>query len=231
MRNRPRILVVDDDQSVVAALAVLLEHAGYNLSTAFDALDGLRQAYEVHPDLILLDVNLPDRDGFAVLQRLREQTDVPILMLTARTVVEDRVRGLDGGADDYILKPFESDELLARIRRHLRDNHRRLPNRNMYVVDDHLTIDYTANHLIVDGVQVELTPIEWKILRELVDAEGQIVTTKDLLRAGWGPGRDTDGGIVKVRIAALRRKIGDRRHPSKYIHTEREVGYRFEPVK
>ncbi len=229
MKNRYKILVVDDDSSVVAALSVLLEHAGYTVLCAGDAREGLREAYEEHPDLIVLDINLPDRDGFAVLQRLREQTDVPILMLTARTMVNDRVRGLDEGADDYILKPFDMEELLARVRRHLRGNHRRPNNKNLEIVDSHLTIDFSAHRLIVDEDEVELTPIEWRVLRRLVEDEGEIVSFKELMRAGWNSDRYADGRSIRVRISAIRRKLGDTRTQSKYIHTERELGYRFEP--
>ncbi len=228
MKNRSKILVVDDNPSVVAALGVLLEHSGYSVLSAGDARDGLRSAYEEHPDLIVLDIGLPDRDGFTVLQRLREQTDVPILMLTARTMVKDRVRGLDEGADDYITKPFEMEELLARIRLHLRENHRRTPKKDRLVVDSHLTIDFNERRLTVDGAEVGLTPTEWRVLRRLVEADGEVVSFKELMQAGWNSDHYPDTRSIRVRISALRHKLGDLESPGKYIRTEREMGYRFE---
>lgn len=220
-----------DDKAVIGALGLLLEHAGYKTASAYNAQQGLRQAYNEHPDLILLDVNLPDRDGFTVLQRLREQTDSPIVMLTARTAAADKVRGLDEGADDYIIKPFDTQELLARVRKHLHRAHPRPLNKDNYVVDEQLSIDFGAHHLIVDGAAVNLTPLEWRVLRRLVEGAGQIVSPYELLMAGWGRDKQEDTHSIKVHISSLRRKLGDRSRPNRYIHTEREMGYRFEPVK
>lgn len=231
VKSRLRILIVDDDQSVLDALAVVLGHAGYNLSVGHDARSGLRRAYEDHPDLILLDVNLPDQDGFAVLERLRDQTDAPILMLTGRTPTADRVRGLDGGAVDYILKPFDNAELLARIRARLRDTRKLAARKNIHLVDDRLAVDFGSHRLMVEDQAVELTPIEWRILRRLMEGEGQVVSIDELLRAGWEDYEFRDERDVKVRISSIRRKIGDRPHPSRYIHTEREIGYRFDPQR
>ncbi len=221
--------MVDDDRAVVAALGVVLEHAGYTLSTANDGRDGLRRAYDDHPDLILLDVGLPELDGFSVLSRLRDLTDVPVIMLTARTHAADTVRGLDGGAVDYITKPFDNEVLLARIRTQMRQYRRRGARKHQHVVDEHLTVDFGANRLIVDGREVQLTPIEWRLLRRLIESEGQVVTIPELLRAGWGESSPADVHSIKVRIASIRKKIGDSAHPSHYIHTEREMGYCFQP--
>ncbi len=228
-KSKSRILVVDDDKSVAAALGVVLEHAGYSFQAVSEAREGLRRAYEEHPDLVLLDVGLPDQDGFTALDRFRDVTDVPIIMLTARTQPADIVRGLDGGAVDYITKPFDNDELLARIRSQLRQHRRSAARKPLHVVDEHLTLDFGANRLIVDGREVELTPIEWRVLRRLMESEGQVVSVHDLLRAGWGDDNMSDGRGLKVRIAAIRKKIGDDAREPHYVHTEREMGYRFEP--
>ncbi len=208
---------------------MLLEHEGYSISTAHSAREALRRAYEDHPEMILLDVNLPDQDGFAVLERLREQTDVPILMLTARAALPDRIRGWNLGAVDYILKPFDNRELLARVASHLRDERRRGPNRDYVVAGPHLTIDLAGHVIKVDGVERQLTPIEWRLLRALVEAGGSVVSMEELLKAGWGDAKFRDERSIKVRISSIRRKIGDRARPSRYIHTEREEGYRFDP--
>ncbi len=220
---------MDDDKGITDALHVILEHAGYCVSTAAEAAEALRQAYSEHPDVVLLDVGLPDQDGFEVLSSLRSLTDVPIIMLTARAQPADTVRGLDGGADDYITKPFDYDVLLARLRLALRKHRRRAAGKNLHAVDDRLTVDFGANRVIVSGHDVELTPIEWRILRRLIESEGQAVSIRDLLQAGWGDSKYRDERSVKVRISAIRRKINDRPHRSRYIHTEREMGYRFEP--
>jgi DNA-binding response OmpR family regulator len=222
---------VDDDKAVVDALSVVLEHAGYDLSVGYDARAGLRRAYEDHPDLILLDVNLPDQDGFVVLERLRDQTDAPIIMLTARTMSSDRVRGLDGGAVDYIVKPFDNAELLARLRARLRDARKRAARKNIHIVDERLAVDFGSHRLMVEDRSVKLTPIEWRILRRLMEGEGQVVSIDELLRAGWEDHEFRDERDLKVRISSIRKKIGDKPHLSKYIHTEREIGYRFDPQR
>jgi DNA-binding response OmpR family regulator len=214
---------------VVTALSVVLEHAGYTLSTALEGRAGLHRAYEDHPDLVLLDVALPDLDGFTVLDRLHDLTDVPVIMLTARTQPADTVRGLDGGAADYINKPFDNEVLLAHIRAQMRQYRRRAARKNEYVVDEHLTVDFSAHRLIVDGVPTELTPTEWRILRRLMESEGQTVSTVELLQAAWGVDSSADQRQIKVRISSIRRKIGDGAYDSKYIHTDREIGYRFDP--
>lgn len=220
---------MEDDKAVLDSLGVVLGHAGFNLSLGHTGKEGLRLAYQDHPDLILLDVNLPEQDGFTVLARLRDQTDVPIIMLTARTRTEDRVRGLDGGAEDYIVKPFENAELLARIRARLRSKRLAAHRKNVQVLDDHISVDFQSHRLLIDGRAVELTPTEWRILQRLVEAEGDIVPFDELLRAGWEDYVYRSERDIKVRISSIRKKIGDKARPSKYIHTEREIGYALDP--
>lgn len=212
------------------ALAVLLGHAGYSLSFGRDAREGLRRAYEDHPDLILLDVTLPDQDGFAVLQRLRDRSEAPIVMLTARTMAADRVRGLDGGAVDYILKPFDNAELLARIRARLRDKPASMSRNNLLYEDDRLSVDFGSRRLLVEGREATLTPLEWRMFRRLVEGKGEIVPFDDLLRAGWSDFIYRTKQDLKVHISSIRKKIGDRSRPYHYLHTEREIGYKFEPL-
>jgi len=228
-KDKPRILVVDDDKQVVDALGVILEHAGYHVSAAHDGRSALRRLYDERPDLVLLDILMPDMDGYTVLERLREQTDLPVIMLTALAQIPNRVRGLDKGASDYITKPFANAELLARIRARLRDYTRQHPRKSLRVVDENLSVDFAARRLMVKGRQVNLTPTEWRLLHQLVDAQGRVVSFAELLRAGWENHDYRDHRSIKVQIAHLRRKIGDTPRASRYIHTMREAGYKFEP--
>lgn len=228
-KDKSRILIVDDDVQVLAALGVILEHAGYTVSAAQQAREGLRKAYVDHPDLVLLDVNMPDMDGYTVLDHLKMQTDIPIIMLTAKSLVADRVRGLDRGAVDYILKPFSNEELLARIRRSLREYRESRDVKNYRVVDADLSIDVTSQRLLVKGHEANLTPTEWRLLRALLEASGHIVSFHELLLAGWGDEKYRDERSIKVRISSIRKKIGDNASPSRYIHSVRKIGYRFEP--
>jgi two-component system KDP operon response regulator KdpE len=225
---RPRILVVDDERRVTEPLRIVLEHAGYQTRIANSGHAALERTREEQPDLVILDVGLPDLDGFAVLERLREKSDVPVIMLTARTQSPNRIKSLDLGADDFIPKPFINDELLAHIRARLRKGSPPGALSKKWVVDRHLTIDFAAHRVIVDGEAVALTPTQWKIFQRLVDARGDVVPVAELLRAGWkDPVRDKEA--LKVQISQIRKKLQDPPGQSRYIHTHRNLGYSFAP--
>lgn len=231
-KNKIRLLVVDDDASITDALSVVLEHAGYAVLVARDGREALRRAFADQPALILLDVGLPGYDGFTVLDRLHEQApDLPIIILTAYTQISDRVKGLDKGAVDYLTKPFNSEELLAHIRRRLREQRQRDARRDLHPVDSNLAIDFAAHRLMIGRRVVNLPPIEWRILRSLVENEGRTVTYERLAQAGWEKPEYGDQQAIKVRILHLRRKLGDRTRPWRYIHTDRLGGYRFDPPR
>jgi two-component system KDP operon response regulator KdpE len=228
MKESDMILVADDDPSLRLVLNVLLEAEGFSVIQAVDGAECLRLAYERHPDLVLLDIMMPNKDGREVCRRLREISDVPIIMLTCLPGEKEKVERLSDGADDYVTKPFSNDELIARIQAILRRT-RRHGDPNVRVYDDgHLRIDLDARQLHVAGAPVTLSPKEWRILEYFLRHKNRAIMRHTLLRHAWGEGYEQDFNYLKVFISHLRRKLGDpARHP-RYIHTEREMGYRFQ---
>ena len=222
-----KILVVDDEETTVDLLSILLEHKGFEVVKAHRAEEGLRKAYRTHPDLVLLDIMMPDMDGMEVCRRLRELSDVPIIFLTAKTDTEDIVKGLELGADDYITKPYDNDELIARIRAHLR----RAPQSN---VTEELVFDggkFRMNlmnrEVTVRDEDIHLTPKEFSLLSVLARNAGRVVTRKELVTEAWGQEYGDAIDSLKLYIHYLRKKIeAEPSHP-KYILTSRGVGYRF----
>ncbi len=227
MTTPATILIVDDEPGVRQVLGVLLRTAGYEAIDAASGIECLHLAYERHPDLVLLDIMMPDRDGREVCRRLREISNVPIIMLTALSEEREKVDRLTDGADDYVTKPFENAELLARVRAVLRRSGRKdNPGLGTYR-DDYLTIDFEGRRLIVDGEEVTLSPKQWRLLECLVARKNRVVPRADLLRYTWGEGYDSEQTYLKVLISHLRRKLNDpARHP-RYIRTERDLGYLF----
>lgn len=221
-----RILVVDDEPELARFLANVLQRDGFDVESAFDARQGLRKAYSFQPDLILLDVMMPGMDGWEMLRRLREFSDVPVIMLTAIHGTDSVVHGLDTGADDYVTKPFQIHELKARIRATLR--RASLPpgeDTTLSFDNGQLVID-PGSHLVTVGGQVaDLTPTEYKLLLYLAYNAGQVVSYEQILNNVWGPGYESSQTNVKVFIRNLRRKIEpDPAHP-RYLLTHRGVGY------
>ncbi|KQS65999.1 response regulator [Modestobacter sp. Leaf380] len=222
-----RVLVVDDDPQLLRALRITLRAAGHEVVVAPDGATALREAAASHPDVVVLDLGLPDLDGTEVLAGLRPWFTGPVLVLTARTASADAVAALDAGADDYVTKPFDMDELLARLRAVLR--RRSTETTAPVVVTDHFTVDLAARQVTVDGVPVRLTPTEWALLSELVRAPGRLVGQRQLLQSVWGPAYETETNYLRVYLAQLRRKLEpDPAHP-RYLHTEPGMGYRFRP--
>jgi DNA-binding response OmpR family regulator len=222
-----KILVIDDEETTVQLISMLLERRGYEVIKAFRAEDGLRKAYRTHPDLVLLDIMMPDMDGWELCRRLRELSDVPIIFLTARTEVKDVVRGLELGADDYIVKPYDNDELVARIKAHLR----RAPNppvsEELAFDSGEFRINFMNREVRVRNKQIHLTPKEFNLLGVLVRNAGRVLTRTELVKEAWGPEYGDAIDSLKLYIHYLRQKIEQDPNRPDYILTSRGVGYRF----
>jgi two-component system KDP operon response regulator KdpE len=221
-----RLLVVDDERGLRRALGINLRARGYEVSLAESGRSALAAASREPPDAVVLDLGLPDIDGVEVIEGLRAWTEVPIIVLSARTGEQDKVVALDCGADDYVTKPFGIDELLARLRAALR---RRPTAEDVPAVDtDAFTIDLAAKRASgADGAPIRLTPTEWHVLELLVRNEGKLVGQRQLLQEVWGPAYETETNYLRVYLAQLRRKLEpDPAHP-RYLITEPGMGYRF----
>lgn len=224
-----RVLVVEDDVQLVRALRINLQAPAYEVEEALDGDAALRLTASLMPDAILMDLGLPDMDGVEVIKAIRVWSQVPILVLSARHLSEDKVRALDAGADDYVTKPFSMDELLARLRAATRRRRTGAGTETSPVVTtDGFTIDLVAKKVYRDGVNVRLTPTEWHILEMLVVSPGRLVSQRALLREVWGPAHAENTNYLRVYMAQLRRKLeADPAHP-RYLITEPGMGYRFE---
>jgi two-component system KDP operon response regulator KdpE len=225
-----RVLVVDDEPQIVRALVINLKARKYEVDAAQDGATALKLAADRHPDVIVLDLGLPDMDGVDVIRGIRGWTRVPILVLSARHSSDEKVEALDAGADDYVTKPFGMDELLARLRAAVRRAEPAAPEGDQAVVaTDAFTVDLAAKKVNRDGADVRLTPTEWHLLEVLVRNAGRLVSQKQLLKEVWGPSYGTETNYLRVYMAQLRRKLeADPRHPRHFV-TEPGMGYRFEP--
>ncbi len=222
--TRPRILVVDDEQQILRALRVILRDAGFEAVPANTAEEALDLAATRHPDAAIIDLLLPDFDGVELCRRLREWTDMPLIVLSAVGEEDAKVRALAAGADDYVTKPFGPRELVARLQANLR---RISPEPEEALIRvEGLEVDLARRTVRVDGNEVHLTPTEFDLLRLLVRNRGRLMTHRDLLVSVWGPGYGEDTQVLRAHIANLRRKIEPSagRH---YIRTDPGVGYRF----
>ncbi len=226
-KNR-RIMVVDDEERMVRFIRLNLEHDGFRVTEAFkgsQAIDRLRSSL---PDLILLDVMLPDIDGFEVLKMVREVSNVPVIMLTAKGEEEDRVKGLELGADDYITKPFSPRELVSRVRAVLRRTESSSgTTHGLIEVDDRLKLDFDRHEIWVDGKLVNLRPTEYRLLYHLVQNAGWVISHDQLLANVWGYEYRDEPHYVRLYINYLRKKLEKDPANPQYILTERGVGYRF----
>jgi two-component system KDP operon response regulator KdpE len=223
-----RVLVVDDDPQILRALRINLTAHGYDVTVASDGGGALRAAADARPDVVVLDLGLPDLDGTEVIAGLRGWTPVPIIVLSARVESTDKVRALDAGADDYVTKPFGMAELLARLRASVRRAAVATVDGEPVVDAGDFRVDLAAKKVVRAGAEVHLTPTEWGILELLVRHRGKLVGQRDLLRAVWGPGYGTETHYLRVYLAQLRRKL--EAEPSRPTHliTEPGMGYRFE---
>jgi two-component system, OmpR family, KDP operon response regulator KdpE len=220
-----RILVIDDDPQLVRALRITLTAHGYDVVTAPDGAAGLSAASQQPPDLVILDLGLPDLDGVAVAEGLRGWSRAPIIVLSARLAEGAKVDALDAGADDYVTKPFGMNELLARIRAALR---RAVPGPDQPVVRTaDFTVDLADKRVTTPDGEVKLTPTEWHLLEALTREPGKLVTQKQLLQQVWGPAYATETNYLRVHLANLRRKLEPDPARPRYLITEPGIGYRF----
>ncbi|GGS02610.1 response regulator [Streptomyces nojiriensis] len=225
-----RVLVVEDEPQIVRALVINLKARRYEVDAAADGASALELAAARHPDVVVLDLGLPDMDGVEVIKGLRGWTRVPILVLSARHSSDEKVEALDAGADDYVTKPFGMDELLARLRAAVRRAEPAAGSGEDEVVveTDGFTVDLAAKKAVREGRDVRLTPTEWHLLEVLVRNGGKLVSQKQLLQEVWGPSYGTETNYLRVYMAQLRRKLeADPSHPRHFI-TEPGMGYRFE---
>lgn len=227
-KNRS-ILVVDDEERMVRFIRLNLEHDGFQVISAFRGQQAIDAIREDMPDLVLLDVMMPDLDGFEVLKIVRETSSVPVIMLTAKGEEDDRVRGLELGADDYVTKPFSPRELVSRVRAVLRRTEAANPatRSEEIVVDERMKVDFGRREVWIDGELVKLRPTEYRLLFHLMQNAGWVMTYDQLLAKVWGYEYRDEAHYVRLYVNYLRQKIEKDPATPKYILTERGVGYRF----
>jgi two-component system, OmpR family, KDP operon response regulator KdpE len=221
-----RVLVVDDEPSILRALRINLTARNYEVVVAADGASGLAAVAREHPDVLILDMGLPDMDGTEVIRGVRGWTSTPIIVLSVWGQESQKVAALDAGADDYVTKPFGMDELLARLRAAVR-RASPAPDEPVVVTGD-FTVDLAAKRVIrADNGDVRLTPTEWQLLEVLVRHRGRLVTQRQLLQEVWGPAYETESNYLRVYVAQLRRKLEPEPSQPRYLLTESGMGYRF----
>jgi len=226
------ILVVDDEERMARFIRLNLEHDGFQVVEAYRGMHALQEYRDSLPDLVLLDVMMPDIDGFEVLSLLREISNVPVIMLTAKGEEDDRVRGLELGADDYITKPFSPRELVSRVRAVLRrTDSSSTDSHDIIEIDEHLKLDFSRREIWLDDELVKLRPTEYRLLYHLVKNAGWVLTYDQILSRVWGYEYRDEPHYVRLYINYLRQKIEKDPSNPKYILTERGVGYRFVDYK
>lgn len=225
MSEKPTALVIDDEIQIRRLLRIVLEEEGYRVLESETGRQGLSDVALRRPDVVLLDLGLPDMDGLVVLQRLREWSHVPVLILSVRDGPEEKVTALDAGADDYVTKPFDSTELLAR----LRAIQRRVPfgTEDPHFQSGHLAIDFNSHTVTVKACEVKLTATEYTLLKVLAQHAGKVVTHKQLLREVWGPNAENQSQYLRVYMTHLRKKIEIPGTSEKLLRTESGIGYRL----
>jgi len=230
--DRRRILVVDDEERMVRFIRMNLEHDGFQVGEAFNGKQSIQKIRDFTPDLILLDVMMPDIDGFDVLETIRDFSNVPVIMLTAKGEEDDRVRGLEHGADDYITKPFSPRELVSRIKAVLRRTEGTSGSMHGLIeIDKRLKIDFERREIWLEGKLVKLRPTEYRLLYHLVQNAGWVVSHDQLLQKVWGYEYRDEPHYVRLYINYLRQKLEKDPANPVYILTERGVGYRFVDFK
>lgn len=222
-----RILIVDDDAQLRRALQINLAARGFQVTVAVDGRAALRAVAEADPEIVILDLGLPDVDGVQVLGAIRQCSSIPVIVLSARVDSADKVDALDLGADDYVTKPFGMEELLARLRAAIR--RATSPQQvEPVVTTDSFTVDLAAKQVIREGAAVHLTPTEWGMLEVLVRRRGGLVTQAELLREVWGPEYNTETNYLRVYLAQLRRKLEPEPAKPRHLLTDSHMGYRFQ---
>ena len=228
MTSSAKILLIEDEEDVVVLLRFRFEQEGYEVLSAANGVEGLRILQQEHPHLVLLDVMMPRMNGWETCKRIRQYSDVPIIMLTALGQETDKVRGLEMGADDFVTKPFSLAELIARVRAALRRGRQPLSENVTVQIDERLTVDRAQRQVVVDGQKTELSPTEFRILDCFLDNQGRILTHQSLLTQVWGWEYLDETDYLKVYIHHLRKKIEENPGKPSYIVTERGLGYRFQ---
>lgn len=226
MINDISVLVIEDDKSIQNFIRISLKSKGYNSVFADDGLTGISYFYANNPDIILLDLGLPDIDGMEVLSQIRKESDIPIIVVSARGMEQEKVAALDEGADDYLTKPFHAGELLARIRVALRHKSGMIKQEAAFELDG-FYMDFEKRRLIVRGEEVHVTPIEYKMLKLLVLNAGKVLTHHFIQNEIWGYDTNDDYQSIRVFMANIRRKIEEDSANPRFIITEVGVGYRF----
>jgi DNA-binding response OmpR family regulator len=220
------VLVIEDDEDIALGVRTVLGRNGFAVTTAAEGKEGLRVFHAEHPDIVILDVGLPKMDGWAVLERIRELSEVPVLMLTSHGHESDKVRGLRGGADDYLTKPFGTAEFVARVQALLRRQHAGDPLPDAFD-DGHVRVNFVTHTVLVDGDQVELTPTEFRLLAALVRHRGQVLSPVRLLELAWSDPFGVGPDRVKYSVMRLRRKLGTEAGGESAIEAVRGFGYRY----
>ena len=225
MTIREKILVIEDEKSISHFISTVLNNNGYEAMQAQTGEEALSMISSHCPDLVILDLGLPDMDGLEVLQKLRSWSDVPVIIISARTKEQEKVSALDLGADDYITKPFGTGELMARIRTSLRHSHAQAPGHVYKALD--LEIDFEKRLIRLRGEEVHLTQIEYQLLTLLAENSGRVLTYSYIMNAIWGPYMDNNNQILRVNMANIRRKLEQNPAQPQYVFTEIGVGYRM----
>ncbi len=232
MQRKTTVLVVDDDPRILRLVRVNLERAGFNVATAGGGAAALEELAAAPPDLAVLDVTMPGIDGYALTQKIREISNMPIIMLTAMSEQSQKVHGLEIGADDYLTKPFDPDELVARIRALLRRSQSTGPLEEQHIIEvGGLSIDLARRKIERDGEQIKLTPTEYKLLQALAQQAGKVIPHTDLLSKVWGPEYKDDTDYLWVYMRYLRQKLEKDPSNPKYIVSVPGFGYRLETPK
>jgi len=222
----PRILVVEDDPDIALSIRTVLTRSGFEVTGAADGRQGLREFHAGRADLVVLDIGLPTLDGWQVLERIRDMSDVPVLLLTAHGQESEKVRGLNGGADDYLTKPFGNQELAARVHALLRRPRTGAQEADVYD-DGHLLVDFGAHAVSVSGAPADLTPTEFRLLAALIRHPGQTLSAEQLLELAWNDPYGIGPDRVKFGIMRLRRKLGQPASATRPIEAVRGFGYRY----
>lgn len=225
MNRTTNILLIEDDKSICSFITTALSGNGYHIASAYTGKEGLNLASADFPDIILLDLGLPDIDGCQVLKQMRDWSDIPIIVISARVNEDDKVLALDLGADDYVTKPFGPAELMARIRTCLRRRHFSASGRSYSASG--LEIDFDKHMVLLDGNEVHLTQIEYQLLSLLAEQSGRVLTYGYIMNAIWGPYMDCSNQILRVNMANIRRKIEKNPARPQYVFTEIGIGYRM----
>ena len=220
------VLLVDDEATIVRALSPALRHAGYAVEVAETGEEALKMLAQGQYDVVLLDLGLPGMDGQEVIARIREWSELPIIVLSARELEDDKIEALDGGADDYVSKPFAIGELLARVRASIRGRSRRFGSTALFRAAG-LQIDFATRQVSLDGAEVRLTPREYEFMRALAANAGKVVTHKQLIAAVWGANSNADAQFVRVLAGQVRQKVEADPSRPQLVRTEPGIGYRL----